>query len=245
MKDKELTLGRKIIRTILVVGVLIGLMVLGYFCLVWSGLWEYINSVDKVRTLILSLGFWGRFMFVLLQFLQVTFIPIPSTVTTLAGVLIYGSLQASLLSLSGVLFGSVFAFWLGRQFGRKLVSFMVGKESCEKWTKFLSNCKYSFVIMMLLPIFPDDVLCLVAGLTDMSWSFFVVTNLVSRSLAIFTTCYIGNGEIIPYHGWGLIVWAIIAVATAILLYLSVKFREQIEQFIKKISNKKIFKTQKK
>ncbi len=238
MKEKEMTLKRKILRTSLVLAILSLIGVLSYYVLVWTGVWTKINSVEKIRTLILSLGFWGRFMFVLLQFLQVTFIPIPSTISTLAGVLIYGPLQASLLSLSGVMLGSIFAFWLGRQFRRKIVIFMVGKESCEKWSRFLSNCKYSFVIMMLLPIFPDDILCLVAGLTDMSWTFFVVTNLVSRTLAIFTTCFIGSGDIIPYHGWGLAVWAVIGVSVCVALYLSVKYQKQIELFLQRKFRKK-------
>ena len=213
---------------------------MSYFIFKWTGIWEYINSVDKIRGLILSLGFWGRLAFVFLQFLQVTFLPIPSAVSTLAGVLVFGPLQASLLSLSGIMLGSVLAFWLGRRFGRKLVSFMVGEETCHKWTNFLTNAKYSFVVMMLLPIFPDDILCLVAGLTDMSWLFFVVTNLISRPLAIFLTCYLGSGSIIPFHGWGLAVWAFFLVAVAVVLYLSFRYRQAIEDFVKlKFQNKKV------
>lgn len=231
-EKKPLTKKRKIIRSIIVTVIIVAIVVLAYYILVWTGVWEYINSVDKIRELILSLGFWGRFAFVLLQFLQVTFLPIPSTISTLAGVLIYGPLQAALLSLAGIMLGSILAFWLGRQFGRKLVVFMVGEETCKKWTDFLTNAKYSFVVMMVLPIFPDDVLCLVAGLTNMTWKFFVLTNLIARPIGIFMTCYIGSGELIPYHGWGLVAWAFIIVFVAILLYLTFKYRPQIENFLK-------------
>ena len=238
--DKPMSKKRKIIHTSIVVFVITAILVLSYFIFKWTGIWEYINSVDKIRGLILSLGFWGRLAFVFLQFLQVTFLPIPSAVSTLAGVLVFGPLQASLLSLSGIMLGSVLAFWLGRRFGRKLVSFMVGEETCHKWTNFLTKEKYSFVVMMLLPIFPDDILCLVAGLTDMSWLFFVVTNLISRPLAIFLTCYLGSGSIIPFHGWGLAVWAFFLVAVAVVLYLSFRYRQAIEDFVKlKFQNKKV------
>ena len=238
--DKPMSKKRKIIHTSIVVFVITAILVLSYFIFKWTGIWEYINSVDKIRGLILSLGFWGRLAFVFLQFLQVTFLPIPSAVSTLAGVLVFGPLQASLLSLSGIMLGSVLAFWLGRRFGRKLVSFMVGEETCHKWTNFLTNAKYSFVVMMLLPIFPDDILCLVAGLTDTSWLFFVVTNLISRPLAIFLTCYLGSGSIIPFHGWGLAVWAFFLVAVAVVLYLSFRYRQAIEDFVKlKFQNKKV------
>lgn len=232
---KPLTRKKKIIRSLFVITVLTVVIVLSYYILVWTGAWEYVNSVDKIRQLILSLGFWGRFAFVMLQFLQVTFLPIPSTISTLAGVLIYGPLQTALLSMAGIMLGSVLAFWLGRQFGKKLVVFMVGEETCQKWTKFLSDAKYSFFIMMVLPIFPDDVLCLVAGLTNMSWKFFVLTNLIARPIGIFMTCYLGSGHLIPYHGWGLIVWAVLIVVVGVLLFLSFKYRTQIENFLKKIA----------
>jgi len=232
-QQKQMSLKKKILRTSIVLVILTAVIVLSYYILVWTGVWEYINSVEKIRQLILSLGFWGRLAFVTLQFLQVTFLPIPSTISTLAGVLIYGPLETALLSLAGIMMGSVLAFWLGRAFGRKLVVFMVGEETCEKWTKFLTNAKYSFFIMMVLPVFPDDVLCLVAGLTDMSWAFFVVTNLISRPIGIFMTCYLGSGELIPYHGWGLIVWGVLVVVVGVLLFLSFKYRQEIENFLQK------------
>ena len=205
---------------------------LSYLVLVWTGVWEDINSVDKIKKFILKMGFWGRFAFVVLQFLQVTFLPIPSAVTTLAGSLIFGPLQASLLSLSGILLGSAFAFLLGRVFGKKLIVFMAGEESFKKWKKVMTDAKYSYFIMMLMPIFPDDILCLIAGTTDMSWTFFSVTNLIARPLGIFMTCYFGSGQIIPYSGWGLAVWGVFLLFVGVVVFLSFKYSKQIEKFLR-------------
>ena len=90
---------------------------------------------------------------------------------------------------------------------------------------------YSFLIMMILPLFPDDVLCMVAGLTDMSWDFFAFCQFVARPITIFMTCYLGSGEIIPYHGWGLVVWGIIAVVVIVLIVLTTKYKDKIETFM--------------
>ncbi len=57
--DKPMSKKRKIIHTSIVVFVLTAILVLSYFIFKWTGIWEYINSVDKIRGLILSLGFWG------------------------------------------------------------------------------------------------------------------------------------------------------------------------------------------
>lgn len=238
-KDKkEMSLKSKIIRTTIVILIIAGIIVLGYYILIWTGVWEKVNTAEKLRELILSWGFWGRLGYVFISFLQVTFIPLPSTVTIIAGTLLYGPLQAALLSLAGILLGSMLAFFLGRFFGRKLVVFMVGEKTCEKWVHFLNNAKYSFFIMMLLPIFPDDVLCLVAGLTNMSWTFFTLTNLICRPIGILTVSYFGSGYIIPYHGWGLVVWAIIIVAIIAIIILSYKYQKQIENFILKVFKNK-------
>lgn len=235
--QKKMSIWKKIGRTSLVVVLTAAILTLVYFILVWTNLWEKLNSVNKLRVFILDLGFWGRIVFVGLQFLQVTIIPLPSTILTIAGAIIYGPLQGGLLSFSGIMLGSLLAFWLGKTFGSKLVSFMVGEETCKKWVKFLSRAKYAFFFMMLLPMFPDDILCLVAGVTDMSWAFFVLTNLITRPVGIFLTSYLGSGEIIPYHGWGLVVWAVIIIAVAILMWLVTKYEENIEKMLLKLTKK--------
>lgn len=229
---------KKIFRTTLIAFIIGAILVLGYFALRWTGLWENVNSVDKIKNFILSFGFYGRLAFVVLQFLQVSIIPIPSAILTIAGAIIYGPFEATLLSLAGILLGSFVAFLIGRTFGKRIVNFMVGKETCDKWRKGLGKAKYSFLVMMLLPFFPDDVLCLVAGMTDMSWDFFAVCQFIARPINIVVTCYVGSGEIIPYHGWGLVVWGIIIVAVGIILFLTTKYKEKIENFILKLTKKK-------
>ena len=228
---------KKILRGLLVLFIIALFLTLTYFILVWTGLWEKFNSVEKLKRFILALGIWGRIVFVLFQFLQVTILPLPSPILIIAGSLIYGPFQSAILSLAGILLGSAFAFFLGKVFGSKIVSFIIGKESQKKWSKTLGSCKYSFVIMMLLPCFPDDILCLVAGLTDMSWTFFMVTQFIARPIGIFTVSYLSSGEIIPYSGWGLVVWAVIIIASFVLIYLAGRYNKQIENFINKLIKK--------
>lgn len=236
--NKELSTKKKILHIIIVILAITAFFGGLYGILVWTGLWDKVNSPQKIKDLILSMGFYGRSIFVLLQFLQVTFLPLPASIVVIAGSLVYGPLQASILSLSGILLGSALAFFLGKTFGKKLVVFMVGQESCDKWVKYLDNGKYSYVIMMLLPFFPDDVLCLVAGVTDMSWPFFIVTQFLTRPVGIVTTAYLGGGELIPYSGWGLAVWAVIIIIAIALIILTTKYNSQIESFINKVFRKR-------
>ena len=222
-----------ILRILLVFGITLAVCGGVFLILYFTGLWEDLNSVEKLKDLIQRTGFWGKLVFFLLQFLQVTFIPIPSTILTIAGAIVFGPLQGALLSFAGIILGSMLAFLLGQTFGRKLVVFMVGKENCDKWIAHLSRAKYSFLVMMLLPMFPDDILCLVAGLTDMSWSFFMITNIVSRTIGVSLTSFLGSGEFIPYSGWGLAVWAGIMIVAFGLIFILTKYQKQIEGFVLK------------
>lgn len=210
----------------------------GYFILKNTGLLEKFNSLEDIKNFILSGGNFSVFVFVLIQFLQVTILPLPAFLTTIAGALIFGSLKAFILSVISIMLGSFFAFWLGRKFGKKILIWIAGKKDAEKWTKKLTNGKYAFFLMMLFPAFPDDILCIAAGVTNMTLKFFTITNLITRPLGIFCLCFIGSGNLIPYHSWGLVVWGIILVFVIASFVISIKYQDKIEDFINKLTKKK-------
>lgn len=225
-------------KLILVTLIIITLILWGYYVIILLGLKSIFSSAEALQEAVASTGGWGMSVYVLIQFLQVTFIPLPAMVTTLAGTALFGPLLASVLSFIGIMLGSVFAFWLGDRFGEKICVWIAGKETTEKYSKLLyDKGKYLFFLMMLFPLFPDDILCLIAGMTTMSFRYFMATILITRPIGIVMTCYLGSGQIIPYSGWGLVVWAIIIVFIATMFILAYKFQPQIEEALGKLSQK--------
>ena len=101
----------------------------------------------------------------------------------------------------------------------------------------MSHGTYLFFLMMLFPMFPDDILCVIVGLTNMSFSYFFITNLIARGVGIACTVFFGSGAVIPFHGWGLIVWGVIILIVASLFYLSVKYQNKIDEIIKQFFKK--------
>ena len=91
--------------------------------------------------------------------------------------------------------------------------------------------------MMLFPFFPDDILCIVAGVTNMSNKFFIITNLITRPVSVFCTCFIGSGYLIPFKGWGIYVWILFVILLILVFLLSTKYQKNIEDFILKIDKK--------
>jgi membrane protein YqaA with SNARE-associated domain len=91
-------------------------------------------SREGLQAFIASRGVVAPLIFILISFLQVTFVPIPGAVSTVAGCYVFGMWRSFLYSSIGMLLGSLLAFWLGKRIGRPFVYWLVGgKEQTEEW----------------------------------------------------------------------------------------------------------------
>lgn len=217
--------------------VLVTVIILNYA----AGLNDLDGNEKKIQALISIIegaGGWSMAVYVLVQILQVVILPLPALVCYLPGTVIWGPLIATLLASLGVLIGAVICYFLGRLFGRRVVEWIAGKEACAKYADYLGKRgKVLFVMMQILPFFPDDILCLVAGLTKMNFPFFLVTMILVRPAIVATYCYFGSGEIIPFSGWGIPVWIAILAACIVIAVLSFRYQERIEAWLKKVFTK--------
>ena len=197
------------------------------YILLKTGFMEIAGDEELLKDYLARTGVWMSVLFVLLQFLQVVILPIPSTVTVVAGAALFGPLMGSLLSLAGIVLGSLVAFLVGRYAGSRVVAWLIGKDTLDKWLKKIKGKdKLLLSAMFLLPVFPDDVLCFVAGLSSMSVWLFLTVILVSRILAIFTTSY--SITLIPFNTWwGILTWAVLAVLVVILFVVLYKKSDAI------------------
>ena len=213
-----------------------------FFAVCATGFIKDMTSIEALREYIESSGNWAVWVFILFQFLQVVILPIPSTVTVMAGIALFGPLKCSIFSFIGIFIGSVLAFGIGRWLGYKVVSWIVGKEDLDKWLKKIKGKDYLILsIMFLLPLFPDDVLCFIAGLSSMTWGYFLVMIFVTRALSITLSAY--SFDTIPFTTWwGILCWALIISAVVALFWLVCKYSDKIDWFIK---NKLGFKNLKK
>ncbi|MGD9605504.1 MAG: TVP38/TMEM64 family protein [Bacilli bacterium] len=232
--DKKQRLIRSII-TLCVFLLLMGLLAFLYFSL---GLNKLFYDEEALKEEISSFGSNAKIIFVLIQFIQTTILPISNVATIIVGRILFGPWQSALLTSIGVLAGSIIAFLVGKLFGRKVVDWILGQEVVEKYLKILGG-KQNLVIfvMLLFPFFPDDVLCFVAGLTSMSWLFFLITILLTRPLPIFLTSYFFDSSFIPLHGWGLLVWGMIILIGLFLVWLVKKRWVTVNAFLDKINDK--------
>ena len=186
------------------------------------------KKLEHIIKLIQSTGPYGKIVFVLLQILQVIVLPLPALLCYVSGVMIYGSLEAFILSSIGVFIGSMICYAIGKFCGRGVVHWLAG-DKMDKYLQILSNRgKGPFIIMQILPFFPDDVLCILAGVTNMNFWFYLVVMILIRPLVIAIYCFFGSGSIIPFSGWGIPVWIVIFVIFGIIGILTYKYQDKID-----------------
>lgn len=233
---------KKTLIRLVLSGILIGGAILvGYFVLKHFGITEL--SQEEIQTAIASTGAIAPLVFIFASFLQVTFIPIPSTVTILAGSYLFGALPSFFYSYIGILLGALLAFALGRLIGRPYINWVAGsRDTANEWLAKLKGRENVFLFFaFLLPVFPDDLLCSVAGMLPVKFPVFIIMQLITRTTSIGATLIFMSGTIIPYEGWGLwVIGALIVIAfIAFVLGMiyAVKLNEIFDSFIQKISAK--------
>ena len=191
------------------------------------------EKIGALKSMLESTGGWGMFVYFLIQVLQVVILPLPALICYLPGTYIWGPLTATLIASAGVICGSLICYVIGKVWGKKAVVWIAGKENTEKYANYLGKRgKVIFVLMQILPFFPDDILCMVAGLTAMSFPFFLVTIVLVRPLIIAAYCYLGSGTVIPFdQPWGIAVWVVIFAVCIVLAVLSFKYQDKVEKWL--------------
>lgn len=177
-------------------------------------------------------GVWVYLAIWLIMFLQVTILNIPAYVVLSVSVgigLDTLSLEYLLTIITAYMSGCIVAYWLGRWVGVKAVKWCAGnQEDVDKWCNFINTKgKWWYFLTILLPVFPDDLLCLVAGSTKLNFGIYVLFNLIGRSIGLITM--LATLKLIGIVGGGfpfmIIIWAI-ALAVEIIAILTIKKKLQ-------------------
>ncbi len=229
---------KKIVKRLVISVLFIAVIVVGvYFLLKAIGVTDM--SEKEIRDLVASTGAVAPLVYVFVSFMQVTFVPIPAAVTIIAGNYLFGPWLAFLYSYIGCFIGSLLAFALGRWIGRPFVNWIAGSpEKVDEWIDKLKGRENVLLFFMfLLPLFPDDILCSVAGILPIGWFGFIVMQLITRTTSIGCTIIFMSGEVIPYHGWGLVVLGVIAIVCIVAFVLSMKYANEINDFCVRLADK--------
>ena len=191
-----------------------------------------LDNMAKLQS-IASNGLSGAIIYIALLILQVVFIPINSLMLIVPAIILFGAIKAFILSLIALVIGSICAFYLGRYFGLPFISWLVGKDKASAWqNKLGQNGKLLLPIFLLIPVFPDELMCMLAGLSKINFLYFFIVIIITRAIDLASTCFIG--AIIPFHGWWLLLWVSIIVITVLMAGYLTKHQEKISNKIQSL-----------
>ena len=218
--------GKKRARRIALAVLVVLALAAGVFALYRNGWFERIGSVEELRALIDRAGAFAGIVFFLLQMLTVIIAPIPSNVTMMAGALALGFWQAMLLGIAAIWAGSMLMFLLARRLGHRAVQRWMDHGIMEKYLPVIEEKQDMFLFLTLLfPFFPDDMLCILAGLTSMPTARFAGIMLLARPWGLIFAALLGSGEL-SLPAWG---WAVLVGVLAVIFVLAMKYSRQIEE----------------
>lgn len=193
-----------------------------------SGFFRAVRSLDALRAYITNFTPYSHLLFFLVQFLSVVFAPIPSNVIAAAGGVLFGTWPAFLLTFGAVVTGSLLTFSLARALGRDFASRIVSQKLSEKYQDILrAKAPVFLTLAFLFPFFPDDMLCILAGLTALSFRRFAAIVLLARPWGLLFASALGGSTL------GLSPWVMVPIglAGAAVFLLGMKYGGKVEEFI--------------
>ena len=173
-------------KRILNIGTVLGIfVVIGFVILCFEK--QVFVSPEAFQQYLMQFGIWASCIFILVQIVQVVFPIIPGGLTCVAGVLCFGPLLGFIYNYVSICIGSCINFLLIRKYGKPLLLQLSSQKTYEKYVSWLEKGQRFdklFAIAIFLPVAPDDFLCMLAGLTEMSFKRFVMIITLCKPLSI-------------------------------------------------------------
>ena len=186
-------------------------------------LWNAMSMIGDPKAIVNYLQQFESFGLVVLSLLmlaQVFLALIPGQALMIAAGYLYGAQMTIVVVATTTILGSQLAFWLARRHGRPLIDKLASPKVVGHWDRLAGNCGPGFFFLtFLLPIFPSDMMCYVAGLGKISPKSFFVANFAGRLLgAIAFTLFGAYGFRPPLWFWIAVVIGLTIILSSWVIY---------------------------
>lgn len=167
----------------------------GLFGLVLLGGWLFAPDEATVRTLFVRLGPFTPAAVVVLEAAQVVVAPVPGQPLEIPAGWLLGLVPGVVLTSIGAFAGSLLAFSLARRYGRPWVDARLspaGRRRVERYLAREDRAEWLVFWLMLVPSFPRDPLCYLAGLTRLSTARFALIAAIGRPVGLAPWVALGS-----------------------------------------------------
>jgi uncharacterized membrane protein YdjX (TVP38/TMEM64 family) len=169
-------------------------------------------------------GILGIFPFTLLIVLNISAMGLVNGLIT--------SWISSIIVANIVFYGcrSFFSEWFNKKIKRK-------EGRYEKWQQYFETYGiWTLILLRTLPVFPNNVISLMAALSSMKSFAFFISSVVGNLSQIWLYGIISSSIIMPEQDSGLLIWSYVAFCVALLILFG--FRQKLQRN-KEVSQDKI------
>lgn len=207
-------------------------------CIILAG-----DSLDDIRTLILSWGMAAPLMSIFLMTMQAIIAPLPAFLITAANGLVFGVYWGTFISWTGAMCGALVSFMMSRlfykSFSQKIRSHRKGIEYLERL-----ESRYGFRVILaarLLPFISFDFISYAAGLSTIKVrSFLIATGIGMLPATIVYTVFGSEMERLRAYSDRFFTLSIFAVLLLILVWsLQGLYRRKKGVLVKEKNDEKI------
>lgn len=146
------------------------------------------QSTDSLQVFIQQFGQYAVLIFILLQIIQVIIPILPGGISSVVGMLMFGTGWGLVYSYIGLVIGEALGFLLVRYYGVSFVQLILSPKKYQKFDQLLTthtqNIRRFLIWTLILPFAPDDLVCLVAGLTKMSFREYIRIILILKPWSV-------------------------------------------------------------
>lgn len=197
--------------------------------LLWkTGAFSLLRDLDRFTDMLMRFAPYTQIIFFFVQLLSVIIAPIPSNITAMAGAVVLGWLQSFLLTVAAVYLGAFICFTIARKLGKQKMDQFISRKLSEKYRELIrTKCDTFLILAFLFPCFPDDLLCIMAGFTDISPKRFMAITVFTRPWGLLASSLVG--EAFTSLPWGLL--AVLIAVMLTLFVLGMIYGDKIEAAI--------------
>jgi uncharacterized membrane protein YdjX (TVP38/TMEM64 family) len=155
---------------------------------------EVQGNINRLKTLILSFGFWAPLISAFLMVAQSVVLFLPAFPIFVVNALVFGPFYGLLLSWSSAVLGSMVCFSIAKTLGRPVVERLVKKEQLDTADRALKKYeKYVILLFGFVPVVSFDVISYAAGLTLLAhWEFLLLVCIAQVPSALFYTLLVNR-----------------------------------------------------
>ena len=195
-----------------------------------TGFFQAVGSPERMADYIARSAPWSHLVYFGIQLASVVIAPIPSNITAAAGAYLFGLWPSFFITWGAVTAGSAAVFALSRALGQKFVARFVGEKLSQRYLDVIRRKRDVFLLLaFLFPFFPDDILCILAGLTDISFRRFFLLTVAARPWGLLVACMVGSAQL-SISPWGM---ALLGAAGLAVFLLAMKYGDKLENAIMK------------